>query len=157
VIGAGDVLQLSVWKETELTREVTVRFDGRITVPLLGDLDTTGKTPQQLAAEIATKLARYLASPQVTVGVSQANSARFYVMGQVAKPGEYTLSGQLTVLQALALSGGLKEFAKPEQIVILRTLRGSQVFLPFNYKRVEGGRDNSQNVVIRPGDTIIVP
>ncbi len=157
LIGAGDVLQLFVWKEAALSRDVTVRLDGRITVPLLGDLDAVGRSPQQLASEIAAKLSRYVEAPQVTVGISQANSSRFYVMGQVTKPGDYPLAGQLTVLQALALAGGLKDYAKPDQIMILRTVRGSQAFLPFNYKKLEAGKDPSQNLVVRPGDTILVP
>jgi polysaccharide biosynthesis/export protein len=157
VIGAGDVLQLFVWKEPELTKDVTVRLDGRITVPLLGDLEAAGKTPNKLAGEIAARLAKYLEAPQVTLGVSQPKSSRFYVMGQVAKPGDYGLDGQVTVAQALAMAGGLKDFAKASNIVIIRKAGTGQTFIRVNYKKLEAGEDLSQNVVIKPGDTVLVP
>lgn len=157
-IGAGDVLQLFVWREPELSREVTVRTDGKMTVPLLGDAEAAGRTPRQLASELGTAYGRFLSSPQVTVGIAQANSSRFYVIGQVPKPGEFPLSGRLTVLQGLALAGGLKEFAKGDGIVIVRRdAAGNESAISVNYKRLEGGRDLAQNVVLRPGDTIVVP
>lgn len=157
-IGAGDVLQLFVWREPELSREVTVRTDGKMTVPLLGDAEAAGRTPRQLASELSASYARFLSSPQVTVGIAQANSSRFYVIGQVPKPGEFPLSGRLTVLQGLALAGGLKEFAKGDGIVIVRRdPAGNESAISVNYKRLEGGRDLAQNVALRPGDTIVVP
>jgi polysaccharide export outer membrane protein len=156
-IGAGDVLQLFVWKEPDLTREITVRFDGKVTVPLLGDMEAVGRTPQGLSDEIATSLARFLAAPQVTLGVLQANSARFHILGQVAKPGDFPLTRRTTILQALALAGGFKEFAKTDSILIIRQEGEGETALPFNYKRIEGGRDLSQDTVLRPGDTILVP
>jgi polysaccharide export outer membrane protein len=156
-IGSGDVLQVFVWREPELSRDVTVRVDGKITVPLLGDVDAINRTPRQLATELATLYAKFLSSPQVTVGIAQANSSRFYVIGQVMKPGDFPLSGRLTVLQGLALAGGLKEFAKADSIVILRRDPGGESAVQVNYKRLEAGRELQQNVELKPGDTVVVP
>lgn len=156
-IGAGDVLQLFVWKEPDLTREITVRFDGKVTVPLLGDIEAVGRTPQGLSDQISASLARFLAAPQVTLAVLQANSARFHVLGLVAKPGDFPLTRRTTILQALALAGGFKEFAKTDSILIIRQEGEGETALPFNYKKIEGGRDLSQDTVLRPGDTILVP
>jgi polysaccharide biosynthesis/export protein len=153
-IGPGDVLQIIVWKEPDLTRDVTVRFDGMITVPLLGDVQAAGRTPGQLAESVSKGLERYVEVPKVTVAVGQANSARFYVVGQVGKSGEFPLSGRTTVLQGLALAGGFKDFAKLEGIVVVRQ---DQTVVPVNYKRIADGRDSSQNIVLAPGDTIVVP
>lgn len=156
VIGSGDVLQVFVWKEVELTRDVTVRLDGKITVPLLGDVQAGGQTPLQLSTEITKQLTRFLAAPQVTVGVSQANSTRFFVVGQVARPGEFPLTAGTTLVQALALAGGFREFAKTDSIVIVRQ-QGNPPFVSVNYKKLEDRSDINQNVLIRPRDTIVVP
>jgi len=153
-IGPADVLQVIVWKEPDLSREATVRFDGMITIPLLGDVQAAGRTPGQLAESLSAGLARYIESPRVTVGVSQANSARFYVVGQVTRSGEFPLAGHTTVLQGLALAGGFREFAKTESIVIVRR---DQTVVPVNYKRIADGKDVSQNVELSPGDTIVIP
>ncbi len=157
LIGPGDLLQIFVWKEPDLTRDVTVRLDGRITVPLLGDVEAAGRSPQQLGEELAKSLSKFLETPRVTVGVSQATSTRFYVVGLVGKPGDFPLSSRTTVLQGLALAGGFREFAKTENIVIVRQERTGQTVIPVNYKKLEDGKDISQNVLLRPGDTIIVP
>jgi polysaccharide biosynthesis/export protein len=153
-IGPADVLQITVWKEPELTREVTVRFDGMITVPLVGDVQAAGRTPGQLAESLAKSLERFVEVPRVTVSVGKANSARFFVVGQVTRSGEFPLSGPTTVLQALALAGGFKEFAKTDGIVIIRQ---DQTVVPVNYKRIADGKDVTQNVVLAPGDTVVVP
>jgi len=153
-IGPADVLRIIVWKEPDLTLDVTVRIDGMITFPLLGDLKAAGRAPSQLAENVTKGLERFVATPRVTVAVSQANSTRFYVVGQVARPGEFPLSTRTTVLQALALAGGFKEFAKAESIVIVRE---DQTVVPVNYKRIADGKDVSQNVSLAPGDTIVVP
>jgi polysaccharide export outer membrane protein len=153
-IGPSDILQIIVWREPDLTREVTVRFDGMITVPLLGDLQAAGRAPGELAESVAQGLRQYVEAPRVTVGVSQANSARFYVIGQVTKSGEFLLSGHTTVLQGLALAGGFRDFAKTESIVIVRR---DQTVVQVNYKRIADGRDVSQNVLLLPEDTIVVP
>lgn len=153
VIAPADVLRIIVWKEPDLTLDVTVRLDGMITVPLLGDVQAAGRGPSQIAASLTSELQRFVEKPRVTVSVSQT-SARVYVVGQMARPGEFPLSGRMTVLKALALAGGFKEFAKPDSIVIVRE---DQTVIPFNYKRIADGKDASQNVLLRAGDTIVVP
>lgn len=154
VIGPADVLQILVWKEPDLSRDVTVRFDGVVTVPLLGDLPAAGQSPAQLAATLEKGFQRFVEAPRVTVGVNRATSARFYVVGQVQKSGEFPLDGPTSVLQALALAGGFKDFAKTESIVIVRK---DQSVVGVNYKRIADGKDVSQNVALLPGDTILVP
>jgi len=156
LIGSGDVLQLFVWKEPDLTRDVTVRFDGKISVPLLGDVEAAGRTPQDLGKDLGEKLGRFVEAPVVTVAVTQPNSARFFVLGQVASPGGYPLIGRVSVLQALALAGGFKDFAKSDKIVIVRG-DDSQKTLSVNYKKLEDGSELAQNVSLQPGDTILVP
>jgi polysaccharide export outer membrane protein len=157
-IGPGDVLHLFVWREADLTREITVRLDGVVTVPLLGDVAAGGRSPQELATQLREKLARYLEAPIVTVSVSQANSSRIYVVGMVNKPGVYPLTQPTTVLQALAVAGGFKEFARTGDIVVIRqAAAGSQTAIPVDYKKVEAGRDLAQNVALRSGDTVVVP
>jgi polysaccharide export outer membrane protein len=157
VIGAGDVLQVFVWKEPELTREVKVRLDGGMTLPLVGEVEAAGRTTTDLTAYLRTAYARFMSSPNVTVELRQANSARFYVLGQVLRPGEYPITGRITVVQALALAGGFKDFAKTEEIVILRQEGDAQSFLPFNYRKLSGGATWSQNIDLRPGDTVLIP
>jgi polysaccharide export outer membrane protein len=153
-IGPADVLRIAVWKEPDLNVEATVRTDGMVSFPLLGDVKAGGVTPDALANTLGKRLERFVEAPKVTVSVLQANSARFYVLGQVSKPGEFPLGSRSTVLQALALAGGFKEFAKPESIVIVRE---DQTVVPVNYKRIAEGKDVSQNVVLQRGDTIVVP
>lgn len=157
VIGPGDTLQLFVWKEPDLTREVAVRLDGKITVPLLGDVEASGRTPEQLGGEIGSKLRRFFEAPQVTVGIAHAGGSRFYVLGQVTKSGAFSLTGRTTLVQALAQAEGFKEFAKLDRIVVIREDRGEQTFLTVNYKKLEAASDISQNIALRPGDTIVVP
>jgi polysaccharide export outer membrane protein len=154
MIGLGDVLRINVWKEPDLTLDVTVRLDGMITVPLIGDVQAAGRVPSQLAGTLVTELQRFIENPRVTVTVTQATSAKIYVVGQMVRPGEFPLSGHMTVLKALALAGGFKEFAKPESIVIVRE---DQRVIPFNFKHVGEGKDMSQNVLLSAGDTIVVP
>ena len=154
VIGPSDVLRVTVWKEPDLTLDVTVRLDGMITVPLIGDTEAAGRVPGELARGLANELRKFIENPRVTVTVTQATSARVYVVGQMMKPGEFPLTGRMTVLKALALAGGFKEFAKPESIVIVRE---DQTVIPFNFKRVAEGKDVSQNVLLSAGDTIVVP
>lgn len=153
-IGPSDVLRIVVWKEPDLTQDVTVRADGMITFPLLGDVEAAGRTPARLAETLGKALQKFVESPRVTVALSQANSARFYVVGLVARPGEFPLASHTTVLHGLALAGGLREFAKAESIVIVRE---DQTVIPVNYKRLSEGKDVSQNVSLARGDTIVVP
>jgi polysaccharide export outer membrane protein len=156
-IGPGDVLQVFVWKEPDLTREVPVRVDGRISFPLLGDVQAAGRTATQLGADIASKLGRFVANPAVTLSVLQANSTRFYVVGQVKQSGAFPFLGRTTLLQALALAGGCVEFAKTDRILIFRGDPDAQTVLTANYKRLQDSGDVSQNIALKPGDTILVP
>ncbi len=159
VIGAGDDLHISVWKEPDLTKPVPVRPDGKITLPLVGDVQASGQTPHQLEIELAKQLASFVASPSVTVTVQGIHSRRYNIMGEVARPGTYELSGPpSTVLDAIALAGGLRDFAKKKKIYILRVKEdGTQERLPFNYAQVIKGENMSQNVVLQTRDTIVVP
>ena len=154
LIGVSDVLHIVVWKEPDLTQDATVRLDGMITLPLLGDIKAAGRAPGELAKSLSSEFERFVESPRVTVSIGQATSARIYVVGQMVKPGEFALSGHMTVLKALALAGGFKEFARPEGIVIIRE---DQSVIPFNYKRVADGKELQQNVLLAAGDTIVVP
>lgn len=164
-IGPGDVLKFFVWKEPDLSSELSVRIDGKVTIPLLGDVDASGRTPEQLATEVAKTLKRFLAAPQVTVGLVSSASGRFFVLGQVARPGDFPLRGRTTVLQGLALAGGFREYAKTDGIVVVRQDKGfflpkgrpSETLITVNYKKLEGGKDVGENIVLRPGDTILVP
>jgi len=157
VIGPQDVIDISVWKEPELSRSVPVRPDGKISLPLVNDVQAAGLTPAQLGAQITTSLTKYVTNPQVTVIVSQINSQRIYILGEVARAGSYTLLPEMTVLQALSDAGGFTAFANSKKIYVLRQDNGKQQKVPFNYKDVVSGKDPSQNITLKPGDTIIVP
>jgi polysaccharide biosynthesis/export protein len=156
-IGTGDVIQLVVWKEPDLTRDLTVRIDGKVTVPLLGEVTAAGRSAADLAGAIAAGLKQFLSDPQVTVGIGQANGARFFVLGKVQRPGEFPLRGRTTLIQALAMAGGFKEFAKASEIVIVRWSDPGETFLHADYKKVESGLDATQNIPLLPGDTVLVP
>ena len=158
VIGSDDVLAVNVWKEAEISRTVTVRPDGKITLPLVGELQASAKTPKQLEDEISNKLSGYISDPAVTVIVQEMRSQRFNILGQVAHPGSYVISNSTTVLDAIALGGGYRDFAKQKSIYILRrNPDGTQARLICNYKEVIKGRHPEQNIKIEPGDTIVVP
>jgi polysaccharide export outer membrane protein len=157
VIGDGDMLAINVWHETELSRVLPVRPDGKISLPLIGDLQATGLTPAQLQANITKQLLNLMENPEVTVIVQETLSKRFSVVGQVAKPGSYSLNQPLTVLDALALAGGFREFAKVSKMYVLRAAAdGSTQRLPFNYKRAIKG-EVSENFSLQPRDTLVVP
>ena len=156
-IGPQDVLRIDVWKEPEISRITPVRPDGRVTLPLLNDVQAAGLTPMQLAAAIAEGLKKYVTNPQVTVGVTEINSRRVYVTGEVTKPGAFPLQSGMTILQALTNSGGFTQFAKTKGIYVLRTENGKQVKHPFNYKDVVSGKHPELNIVLEPGDVIVVP
>jgi polysaccharide export outer membrane protein len=157
VIGPQDVLDISVWKETELTRTVPVRPDGKISLPLLNDVRAAGLTPNQLAAQITTSLKRFVTDPQVTVIVTQINSQRVYILGEVTRTGAYPLLPEMTMLQALSSAGGFTQFANRKKIYMFRIENGKQVKYPFDYKAVIDGKRTDENVVLRAGDTIVVP
>ena len=145
-----------MWKENELTNTLPVRPDGMISMPLLNDVQAAGLTPMQLAASLTDKLKKYLSDPRVTVVVTQMNSQRIYLTGEVAKTGAQALLPNMTVLQAVA-SAGFTQFANTKGIYVLRIENGKQQKLPFNYKDVVKGEHMEQNIVLKPGDTIVVP
>jgi len=158
VIGADDVLAINVWKEPDVSRVVPVRSDGKISLPLAGEVQAGGATPRQLEKAIAAKLQNYISEPEVTVIVQQINSQKFNVLGLVAKPGAYPLTNGATVLDAIALAGGFRDFAKQKSIYILRQgPGGSQTRIPFNYKDVIKGKNVEQNIKLQPRDTVVVP
>lgn len=157
IIGQDDVLDISVWKEPDITRRVPVRPDGKISIPLLNDVQAAGLTPMQLRATITEGLRKFLTEPQVTVVVVGINSRRVYVMGEVRGPGPVALVANMTVLQALTAAGGLGEFANGSKIRILRSENGKQTIYSFNYKEVLAGKNPEQNILLKPGDSIVVP
>lgn len=156
-IGPQDILSISVWKEPDITQTVVVRPDGRISLPLVNDVKAAGLTPTQLAASVTAGLKNYLADPRVTVVVTQINSQRIYVLGEVNKAGAYALFPGMTFLQALSSAGGFTQFADLKKIYLLRTENGQQAKFLFNYKEVVHGRAPEQNIALKTGDTIIVP
>ena len=157
VIGSEDVLQINVWKESDISSSVPVRPDGKISLPLLNDVQAAGLTPLQLAAAIVERLKQFIAEPRVTVIVTAMNSRRAYVMGQVTRQGAVLLVSNLTVLQALSAAGGPVQFANTKKIYVLRAEGGKQQRLPFNYDSVIKGKNPEQNINLKPGDTIVVP
>lgn len=158
VIGDDDVLAISVWKEPDISRSITVRSDGKISLPLVGEVVATGQTPLQLEQTITEKLKNYITDPQVTVIVQQANSEKYNILGQVNKPGAYPLTAATTIVDAIANAGGFKDFAKKKKIYILRkNAAGTESHIAFNYQDFIGGKNTSQNIALQPHDTIIVP
>jgi polysaccharide biosynthesis/export protein len=157
VIGSQDMLDISVWREPDFSRTVPVRPDGKISLPLLNDMQAAGLTPSQLAAELTKSLNKFVTNPQVTIIVTQINSQRFYVLGEAARPGAYTLIPEMTILQALSNAGGFTPYANSKKIYLLREENGKQQKLLFNYKDVIGGKRTEQNIVLQNGDTIVVP
>jgi polysaccharide export outer membrane protein len=156
VIGADDMLHVSVWKEPDLTATLPVRPDGKISLPLLNDVQAAGLTPLKLGASITEKLKKYIADPRVTVVVTAMNSQRVFVTGEVTHTGAMPLLPNMTMLQVLS-SAGFTQFANVKNIYLLRTENGKQVKLPFNYKEVVKGNHPEQNIMLKPGDTVVVP
>ena len=156
VIGPEDTLHVSVWKEADLTATLPVRPDGKISLPLLNDVQAAGLTPLQLAASVTEKLKKFISDPRVTVVVTQINSKRIYLVGEVLHPGAMPMLPNMTVLQALS-SAGLNQFAKTKGIYVLRTENGKQYRFPFNYDAAIKGEQMEQNIWVQPGDTIVVP
>jgi len=156
-IGPQDVIRIDVWKEPDISRTIPVRPDGKISLPLLNDVQASGFTALQLAASLRESLSKYLNNPQVTVTVTEINSRRVYLTGEIARPGALPLLPNMTVLQALASGGGFTQFAKLKNIYVLRTENGKQVKHPFNYKEVVKGNLAEQNIQLQPGDVIVVP
>ena len=157
VIGAEDVLAVVFWREKDLSVETAVRPDGMITLPLLNDLHAAGLTPDQLRERIQAAAAKYVEDPSVTVVVKAMISRKVFITGQIAKPGQYPLTAPTTVMQLIAMAGGLQEYADGDNILIIRTEGGQQVARQFRYQDVLNSRALGQNIDLQPGDTIIVP
>ena len=157
IIGPGDILSILVWKEPQLSAKVPVRPDGKITLPLINDIQAAGRTPPQLREAIQKALSKFLDNPVVSVSVLGVNSKKFFILGKVKSPGEYPLTAPTTVLQAIAMVGGFAPWADTEDIIILRDIDGHQKRLKFNYNDVAEGKHLEENIFLKPGDTIIVP
>lgn len=157
-VGEGDVLQIAVWKEPELSQTVKVRPDGNISLPLVSEVRVSGRTTSEIQQILTTKLKTFLVDPQVNIQVAEIHSRQVFITGEIARPGIYPLTTPTTVLQLIAQAGGFSPFAKRKNIVILRKQDdGQQVRLPFNYKEVVRGRNSEENILLQPGDTVVVP
>jgi polysaccharide export outer membrane protein len=156
-LGAEDVLMISVWRDEQLTKEVVVRPDGMVSFPLVGDLQAAGRTVDELRAELAKKLTKFIPNPQVSVAVTKVLSNRIYVLGRVNKPGEYMVGHQTDVLQALSLAGGVTPFAAENDIRIMRRVGGEQRVFPIQYGELKKGRSLEQNILLQRGDVVMVP
>lgn len=157
VIGPDDVLGIVFWGDEGLTGDVVVRPDGKISVPLLHDIQAAGLTPEALRDSLMKAGSRYLESPNATVVVRQINSRKVFITGRVQRSGPYVLTAPTTVLQLIALSGGLTDWAQEDQIVVMRNENGRQVRFKFNYNDVREGKKLQQNIMLEPGDTVVVP
>jgi len=158
IIGAEDVLSIFVWKEPDMSKTIPVRPDGMISLPLVGEIKAAGHTPMQLQDVLATAMKKYVSDPQVTVVVEKISSLSFNIVGEIARPGYYPLTRRMTVLDAIAMAGGFKDFAKTKKVYVLRiSANGTQQRLPFNYKDVIAGKNEQQNIELLPRDTIVVP
>jgi polysaccharide export outer membrane protein len=157
LLGPEDTLEVSVWKDDALTRQVIVRPDGKVSFPLIGDVAAQGLTVEELRLSIQDRIKEYVPDAPVTVMVLQLGHPKVYVVGQVARPGVYVMGQPLTVLQVLAVAGGLREWAKKGDIIIVRREKGGQRAIQFDYRKVSAGKGLEQNIVLEPGDTIVVP
>lgn len=158
VVGPSDVLAINVWKDLELSRNVIVRPDGKISLPLIGELEVSGMTALNIQSLIADKLKEFISKPQVSVIVQEVKSRTYIVVGKIAKPGSYPLGKPTTVLEAIAIAGGFMEFARENKLYVLRVKEdGSRIRIPFNYKKVLNGRGPDENLALKSGDTIVVP
>lgn len=157
LIGPDDVLQVVFWQEKDLSAEVVVRPDGKISLPLINEVQASGTTPAQLRTAIMQAASRFVTDPSLTIFVKTINSRKVFVMGQVNKPGPYPLNDSMTVLQMLATAGGLMEYAKGNKITVMRTEQGQTQSFKFNYNDVRDGKNLQQNIALKPGDTIVVP
>jgi polysaccharide export outer membrane protein len=157
VIGPDDVLTVIFWRDKDMSTDATVRPDGKISLPLLNEVQAAGLTPDQLREQLTQSASKFFEDPTVAVVVKQINSRKVFITGQVNKPGPYQLMGPTTVLQLLSMAGGVLEFADSKNIVILRTENGKPVSYRFNYKDVSKRKNLQQNIELRPGDTVIVP
>jgi polysaccharide export outer membrane protein len=156
-IGPGDVLRILTWKEADFSGSFPVRFDGKITIPFVGDIEVAGRTPMELKAELEQHIGQLVDVARVSVAIEDPKSARFFVLGKVASQGAFPYEGPLRVAQALALAGGFQDFAKLDQIFVIREERGELRYYPFNYADFVQKRTLTGNLVLLPGDTIVVP
>ncbi len=156
-IGPDDILSVVFWRDKEMSADVVVRPDGRVTLPLVNDVVASGLTPEQLRERIREEAAKYVEEPNVTVVVKQINSRKVFISGSIGRPGAYPLSGSITVLQMLSIAGGVTEFANDKKIMIMRTENGKPQALKFNLRDVQKGKNLQQNIELKPGDTIVVP
>jgi polysaccharide export outer membrane protein len=157
-IGAGDVLQVSVWREPEVSvAGVAVRSDGKISLPLIKEVEAAGLTPAELEQALALRFAQFINNPEVTVITNEIHSQKVYLIGGIGRPGSLELRTPMTMLQVLAEAGGLTEYAKRKKIYVLRKQEGSQTRYPFDYEAVIKGHDPQLNFPVQPGDTIVVP
>ncbi|HWP84192.1 MAG TPA: polysaccharide biosynthesis/export family protein [Terriglobia bacterium] len=156
-VGPGDVIAISVWKEPDVSTTVLIRPDGKISLPLVNDLAVAGKTPMEIQSLVTEKLSPFIKDPNVTVTVKEINSKKVFVLGQVGRAGVYQIMQPTTVLQILTQAGGLAPFANQKGIYVLRMQNGKQERFPFNYKDVVKGEKMEQNILLQPGDTVVVP
>lgn len=156
-IGPEDVLEISVWKEDGLRKEVLVRPDGGISFPLVGEISAVGKTAGQIEAEITEKLGRFIPQPAVSVAVLKVTGNKFYVIGKVQRPGEFVAGRYIDVLQALSMAGGLTPFAAENKIKVLRKENGKDTVWPFQYSKIRKGENLEQNIMLKNGDVVVVP
>ena len=157
VIGPDDMLTIVFWRDKDMSTDVAVRPDGKISLPLVNEIQAAGLTPEQLRLTVTEAASKLIEDPTVSVVVRQINSRRVFVIGQVAKPGPYPLTGPTTVLQMIAIAGGLLEYADAKNVLIMRNEGGEPLSSKFNYKDVSKGKNLKQNIELKPGDTIIVP
>jgi len=157
VIGPDDVLGIIYWKDKDMTTDAHVRPDGRVALPLLNDVQAAGLTPEQLRKKLTEESQKYMEDPSITVVVREINSRKAFITGEVNKPGPYPLLSPTSVMQLIAMAGGLREYANSKGIIIMRTENGGQISLKFNYKDVVAGKNLKQNIELKPGDTVVVP
>jgi polysaccharide export outer membrane protein len=157
VIGPSDVLSIVFWRDKDMSADVTVRPDGKITLPLLNEVTAGGYTPEELRVRLVEAAKAYLEDPNATVAVKEVRSRNVFITGNVAKPASYPLTNEMTALQLIALAGGVLEYADSSNIVIIRNEAGQTHYLKFNYKDVVKQKNVQQNVMLKPGDTVVVP
>src|SRR5688572_9006807 len=157
VIGPEDVLLIVYWKDKDMSSEAQVRPDGRIALPLINEVQAAGLTPEQLREKITEESKKYMEDANITIVVRQINSRKAFITGEVNKPGPYPLVSPTSVMQLISMAGGLREYANSKKIIIMRTVNGKPVSLPFNYKDVVAGKNLTQNIELKPGDTVVVP
>lgn len=157
VIGTDDVLSIVYWKDKDMSADAKVRPDGRIALPLINEVQAAGLTPSQLHQRLTEESKKYMEDANITIVVREINSRRVFITGEVYKPGPYPLTSATSVLQLISLAGGLREYANAKKIVIMRTEGGKSISLPFNYKDVAAGKHLEQNIMLKPGDTVVVP